>query len=468
VSIKLQLAAGAGVVALSAWGAVASASYLGSRQSLVDATRTIDALEQAYGDLLAQSQRSTASFTEQLAALEATDQRQQAELGELGRIREMLFRQLEGRARQLDDVTEQRNQARSRIGELERTLAEVKAGMQGALADSAALNGQLESAQQRIAAVSWEREHAWNRIDNLERALAGIKAGMQGTLTDNAALNAQLAGAEERIAAVSRQRAAARQAEIGLRWQLARLEAEIKQLRSRREMAQLWLKDWVSGSTEALERLFVETGVDVEQLLERVSPPELGQGGPLQLAAVEPSGAHATALPADPIGTDIQRLAALQRLTRVLPLGAPLDHFDLASPFGKRRDPFTKGWAYHAGLDFHAAAGSAALATAPGTVTQAGANGPYGNMVEIDHGMGVVTRYAHLKKVSVAPGDQVKHRQPIGIIGSSGRSTGIHLHYEVRIDDVAYDPVRFLEAGRLLVGIFAGAGGTEGAASDGG
>ena len=79
-------------------------------------------------------------------------------------------------------------------------------------------------------------------------------------------------------------------------------------------------------------------------------------------------------------------------------------------------------------------------------------------MVEIDHGMGVVTRYAHLKKVSVAAGDEVEFRQAVGIIGSTGRSTALHLHYEVRIDDVAYDPTRFLDAGRLLVGIFAGSG----------
>jgi murein DD-endopeptidase MepM/ murein hydrolase activator NlpD len=221
-------------------------------------------------------------------------------------------------------------------------------------------------------------------------------------------------------------------------------------------MAQVWLKDWVLGSTEALEQLFVDTGVDLEQLLQRVGGPELGQGGPLQVAAAEPAGAQvASTPPSDAMGSDIQRLAALQRLARVLPLASPLDHFSLSSGFGKRRDPFTKGWAYHAGLDFYAASGSAVLATAPGHVVHAGPSGPYGNLVEIDHGMGVVTRYAHLKKVTVAVGDDVDFRQEIGIIGSTGRSTGLHLHYEVRIDDINFDPSRFLDAGRLLVGIFA-------------
>jgi len=93
-------------------------------------------------------------------------------------------------------------------------------------------------------------------------------------------------------------------------------------------------------------------------------------------------------------------------------------------------------------------------------VIHAGPAGPYGNMVEIDHGMGVVTRYGHLKKVTVAAGDDVRFRQEVGVIGNTGRSTAVHLHYEVRIDDVAYDPARFLHAGRFLVGIFANPGGT--------
>jgi murein DD-endopeptidase MepM/ murein hydrolase activator NlpD len=278
---------------------------------------------------------------------------------------------------------------------------------------------------------------------------------MQSALADNAALSEQLANARQGLAEASRQRAAGRQVEVGLRWQLARLEDEVKELRSRREMARVWLKDWVSGSTEALEELFVETGVDLEQLLERIAAPELGQGGPLQVAAIDPLGSRLVQPPSDPMRTDIERLAALQRLARVLPLASPLDHFNVTSRFGERRDPFTKGWAYHAGLDLGAAPGSAVLATAPGTVIEAGPNGPYGNMVEIDHGMGVITRYAHLKKVSVAPGDEVAFRQALGVIGSTGRSTALHLHYEVRIDDVAYDPTRFLDAGRLLVGIFA-------------
>ncbi len=413
-SVKAQLLTGTVIFGLSAWLTVTSVSWLGNRHLLSDSVAQIRQLEQAYADLLAESQLSTSSFMAQLDELKATSQRQRGAVDELNRIQETLGRQLASRERQLASVTEQRDHARARAGDLELAVAET-------------------------------------------RDLIGA------ALSDNAALDARLAESQQRLAEISRQRNAVRQVEVGLRWQVARLEDEVEQLRSRRETAQVWLKDWVLGSTEALEQLFVETGVDVEGLLQRAGSAELGQGGPLQLAALDPAdGGQAAALPSDPIRTDIQRLAALQRLARSLPLASPLDHFSLSSGFGKRRDPFTKSWAFHGGLDFSAAPGSHVLATSPGRVTYAGPAGPYGNMVEIDHGMGIVTRYGHLKKIDVAVGDEIQFRRELGVIGSTGRSTGLHLHYEVRIDEVAYDPARFLDAGRLLVGVFANSATTDG------
>ena len=96
------------------------------------------------------------------------------------------------------------------------------------------------------------------------------------------------------------------------------------------------------------------------------------------------------------------------------------------------------------------------LATAPGVVVQAGRMGAYGNMVEIDHGFGVVTRYGHLKELTVAPGDRVGVRQEIGVIGTTGRSTGRHLHYEVRTDGEPRDPAKFMNAGRRLIHVVQG------------
>jgi murein DD-endopeptidase MepM/ murein hydrolase activator NlpD len=412
LSIKAQLGAAAIIFALSAGATVTSVSYAGSRHLLRDSAARIGHLEQAYADLRSESQLSTTQFLVRIDSLQDSTRHQQDALGELTEIHQTVERQLNSRERQLAMLAEERDRAR-------------------------------------------------DQLERLSQFFSGLQDQLRTVAAERSAVQERLSRAEQRLAAASEQRDAERQAEVGLRGRVARLEDEVKDLRSQHETAQVWLKNWVLNSTEALEQLFDDTGVDVEALIARADTTEMGQGGPLEVAGPgleSPGDTLAQLAPPDPMQNDLQRLAALQKLARSLPLAAPLDHFFLTSGFGKRRDPFTHQLAFHAGLDFGAARGSQVLATAPGRVTHAGPAGPYGNMVEIDHGMGIVTRYGHLKKVSVAVGDELRFRQQIGVIGTTGRSTALHLHYEIRIDDVAYDPARFLHAGRFLVGIFAGPG----------
>ncbi|MDE4620670.1 M23 family metallopeptidase [Sinorhizobium meliloti] len=135
-----------------------------------------------------------------------------------------------------------------------------------------------------------------------------------------------------------------------------------------------------------------------------------------------------------------------------LPLASPAPAADVSSGFGNRLDPFLGRPALHAGTDFRAPTGTRVRATAGGTVTAAGPAGGYGNMIEIDHGNGVSTRYAHLSAILVNVGDAVKADAVIAKSGSTGRSTGPHLHYEVRLNGHAVDPARFLRAGTELAG----------------
>jgi murein DD-endopeptidase MepM/ murein hydrolase activator NlpD len=123
---------------------------------------------------------------------------------------------------------------------------------------------------------------------------------------------------------------------------------------------------------------------------------------------------------------------------------------DMSSPFGMRMDPFVRGPAIHTGIDLRGDTGDPVRATANGRVTVASWQGGYGKMVEIDHGNGLSTRYGHMSVIDVKVGDQVRIGQTIGKIGSTGRSTGPHLHYETRINDEAVDPQRFLRAGLRL------------------
>ena len=136
-----------------------------------------------------------------------------------------------------------------------------------------------------------------------------------------------------------------------------------------------------------------------------------------------------------------------------VPLRAPVTgEIDETSPFGVRVDPFLHVPAMHTGIDFRGDMGEPIHATAAGTVTLAGWSGGYGNMVEVDHGNGLATRYGHLSAIDVKVGQTIRIGQVIGRLGSTGRSTGPHVHYETRVNGEAVNPAKFLDAGAKLFG----------------
>ncbi|WP_417689563.1 M23 family metallopeptidase [Roseibium sp.] len=145
------------------------------------------------------------------------------------------------------------------------------------------------------------------------------------------------------------------------------------------------------------------------------------------------------------VALDDLKLAA-QRL----PIARPMKSVKISSNFGPRIDPFLGKIAMHTGMDFKAPYGARVYSAAPGTVIHAGRKGGYGKLVEIRHANGLVTRYAHLSRLQVAEGDHVTAGDVIGHVGSTGRSTGPHLHYEIRIGNEALDPADFVAAGDRL------------------
>nr|WP_245355481.1 peptidoglycan DD-metalloendopeptidase family protein [Rhizobium leguminosarum] len=146
----------------------------------------------------------------------------------------------------------------------------------------------------------------------------------------------------------------------------------------------------------------------------------------------------------------LTRLEAVRSTAESLPFRNPAIGKDVTSPFGNRRDPFLGRLALHSGIDFRFSPGEKIRPSAPGKVIAAGWTGGYGNMVEVDHGNGISTRYGHMSQVLVKVGDTVGRNDVIGLAGSTGRSTGTHLHYEVRQDGHAVDPVYFMNAGLKL------------------
>lgn len=207
----------------------------------------------------------------------------------------------------------------------------------------------------------------------------------------------------------------------------------------------------LADSQKMLRGALAETGLDTDRLAATVTPG--GVGGPFV-----PFKIDASAGPFEATLSALQpRIAAVTRLRGLieqLPLRRPMQgEVDMTSNYGYRVDPFTRAPAMHTGIDFRAETGSPVRATAPGKVVTAEYTGGYGNMVEIEHAGGVSTRYAHMSAIMVSPGQTVATGTIVGKVGTTGRSTGPHLHYETRINEEPLDPTRFLRAGSKLAGV---------------
>lgn len=146
-----------------------------------------------------------------------------------------------------------------------------------------------------------------------------------------------------------------------------------------------------------------------------------------------------------------KKLDSRQQGTIAIPSVLPVQNLHFSSNFGIRSDPFRGSAAMHAGVDIPGPMGTPIYATADGIVDHADRLGGYGNMIEINHGKGIATRYGHLSKILVANGAHVARGQLIALMGSTGRSTGCHLHYEVRMDGHAVNPVPFLTTADYLL-----------------
>jgi murein DD-endopeptidase MepM/ murein hydrolase activator NlpD len=215
--------------------------------------------------------------------------------------------------------------------------------------------------------------------------------------------------------------------------------------RMERELASMQAD--VAVIKEAAQRRYQLTASEVRRLGLEPSRLQTGVGGPFE--AVE------TVRAADPnfkaLFNSWTRLDQLEQGTVAIPSAEPVHGTNFTSGYGVRSDPFKGRAAMHAGIDLAGPIGTPIYATADGVVQRSEYNnGGYGNLVELDHGHGIQTRYGHLSKSMVAAGQKVKRGDMIALMGSTGRSTGSHLHYEVRIDGKAVNPVPFLQSTSYL------------------
>jgi murein DD-endopeptidase MepM/ murein hydrolase activator NlpD len=196
-----------------------------------------------------------------------------------------------------------------------------------------------------------------------------------------------------------------------------------------------------TGGLAQLERVLGSAGVDVAHLFSRYGL-RTGEGGPFIPVG---RGEHPDANTLSP-----EKIAALRNLVKSLPVSAPLESYNVGSPFGVRGDPINGHSSYHTGIDLLAPYMTPVYATAAGTVIYSGYRDDYGKVVEIDHGNGLTTRYAHLHRQTVSVGQQISGHTQIGFLGSTGRATGPHVHYEVLVNGEPQDPAKFMNLGHVV------------------
>ncbi len=239
-------------------------------------------------------------------------------------------------------------------------------------------------------------------------------------------------------------RKAAKGADIAAK--IAHAEASLDRIERRQSLALAQIQERYEGKARKLRNVFADLGLKAN------APPMAASGGPFVPVKLPGEG--------NSFERELTRIAIAraqtEQLNRALvyvPVRKPVSgEIDLSSQFGVRVDPFLRIPAMHTGLDFRGEIGDPIHATAAGTVTAAGWTGGYGKMVEIDHGNGLSTRYGHLSQIDVSVGDKIRVGQIVGRLGSTGRSTGPHVHYETRIDGEPVDPQKFLNAGARLEG----------------
>lgn len=224
------------------------------------------------------------------------------------------------------------------------------------------------------------------------------------------------------------------------------LTADLSKVETQQTKQIAALRDPILHDVVRMQTALAETGLPLTRWKKQMG----NVGGPFVPVPPNASGFDKTFAQLQDALAERMRLRAL---VSFVPLRKPIEgRIEVTSPFGVRPDPFFGRAAMHTGMDLLQPYGGPVYATAAGVVTAAGPDGGYGNMVEISHGNGLSTRYAHLSSIDVAPHQQVTIGTLIGHVGSTGRSTGPHLHYETRIDGEAVDPVRFLRAGMYLSG----------------
>lgn len=354
---------------------------------------------------------------------------------------------------------------------LVRQMAERDAALVEAEAEIAALEAQLRRSHVAAIDLATERDLLATEKGMLQGDVERLTAAVARARAQNTELASLVAEAHLASTRLDAESERLRRHNAVLTERVGVLQTDLAEERGEQERVLAGLRERANQHVSGLEGGLQLTRLDLDDLLERMREEERqrrlaeasGTGTATRAALggpMIPGLPEEEAAPADlpPMALDLvalfDRAAELTSLAERLPLSVPLlDEYEFTSGFGMRADPFTGRRSSHFGLDFAAPTRTQIYAPSGGLVIHAGRRGAYGNLVEIDHGMGLTTRFAHLHEISVEEGQEVRPGDPIGLLGSTGRSTGPHLHYEIRIDDQPVNPMNFVRAGQHVLQI---------------
>lgn len=339
--------------------------------------------------------------------------------------------------------------------------------------EALAAQNRFNAALTQISMMQSELLQSETRRHELETGIDVIQSTLRDTMKDREAARGQLAALEgdlenggsgvirmdaasapTEFLAEALARTAAERDQVIVDAQDALLDAEkmahqIELMRDQNDAIFRQLEEAMTVSVSPLDKMFRNAGMPTERILETVRRGYSGQGGPMTPLSFTTRGDEPTkdTLRANRLLNQMDRLNLYRIAAQKAPFANPVKNaFRFTSEFGFRRDPKTGGRRMHSGVDFAAGSGTPLYATADGVVTHAGWGSGYGRLIKIKHEFGIETRYAHLSKMRVKVGQRVSRGQRIGDMGASGRVTGVHLHYEVRVGGKPVNPMIFIKA----------------------
>ena len=387
--------------------------------SIVEITRDLKETEAHLRGLFSQNEE----LKQDLSSTEVALRTSEAERARIATARRALGDQLELFGSELRQITGKNNALEAHITTLRQHLAVVEAEKAEIAAERAALDD-------RLWALHNELEAANSKVVLLENNVRALKTDLRTVILERSAV------------AVDNDT---------LRAQVADLERTLEKERSAHITALRHISERTQGQIAQVEDVIRRTGLKLDKVVPVPEDRPLGRGGPFVPFAPD------MALSAEDDALRVELERRLQRWEQVfgvyssLPLAKPLADYWITSYYGRRKDPFNGRQAMHYGMDLAGPYKQPVTATAAGKVVFAGRRSRYGRVVDVDHGHGLMTRYAHLAKIKAKKGQHVELGETIGLLGSSGRSTGPHVHYEVRYNGKPINPSKFMKAGAYVL-----------------